>query len=252
LIIELTNDIIFKYAVIFCRVGSVLLLLPGLGETYVSARSRLALALMLSLVFYPLLESVIPSNPPSVEATVIYCFKEVTIGIFFGLLTRIIISTLHIAGMKISFMNGLSAATLFDTNQASQGSVIGVFLSLIAFTVFFTTGMHKIFFAGIYESYQVIPVNQPLPIEDFAYLSTQFMSEAFMMAFKIASPIIVIGLLLYVAAGLISRLMPSMQVFFVLAPVQISVSFFILMLCISTSMMVYLNFFEDKIISLFQ
>lgn len=250
--IDLTTDYIFKYAVIFCRVGSVLLLLPGLGETYVSARARLAIALMLCLVFFPLLQANIPANPVSMEGTILILFKEVTIGVFFGLLTRILVSSLHIAGMKISMMNGLSVATLFDTNQASQGSIVGAFMSLIAFTIFFTTGMHRIFFEGIYESYQLIPSGAPLPIGDFTQLGLEFMSSAFLMAFKIAAPIVVIGLILYVAAGLISRLMPSMQVFFVLAPLQIIISFFILMLCLSASMMVYMNYFEDKVEYMFQ
>jgi flagellar biosynthesis protein FliR len=113
---------------------------------------------------------------------------EVTIGIFIGLMMRIIQGTLHMAGMKIAFMTGLSTAMLFDANQSTQGSVIGGFLAVIGITVFFTTNLHHIALRGILDSYNVIQVAKMPPFNEFADMGASLLSESFFVAFKISAP----------------------------------------------------------------
>jgi len=204
---EFTNDIIFQYAVIFARLGSVFLFMPGIGESYVTSRSRLAIGLTVSLIFFPLLKDITPPMPETIIEMFLILLGEVTVGIFIGLMMRVIQSTLHIAGMKIAFMSGLSTATLFDANQSTQGSVIGGFLSVIGITLFFTTNLHHIFFQSFYESYQVMaPASMPL-LNSFSLKVIGYLSASFLIAFKISAPVITCGLMLYLGAGLMGRLM---------------------------------------------
>jgi flagellar biosynthetic protein FliR len=153
--------------------------------------------------------------------------------------------------MKIAFMTGLSTATLFDANQSTQGSIIGGFLSVIGITLFFTSGLYIIAFKAIAESYHTFQVAKMPPFEDFSMAATQLISDVFFIAFKISAPVIIVGFLVYLAAGLMGRLMPSMQVFFILMPIQIYVGFLFLAMSLSAIMLVYLNFFEEKILDLF-
>lgn len=247
MVFDLTSNVLFSYSLIFARLGSALLFLPGMGETYVSARIRLAIALLICLIMYPSVSEILPKLPENPLMVFIYLLKEITVGIFIGLFSRILISAMHTAGMKISYMNGLSAAMLFDTNQSSQGSIVGIFLSIVAITLFFVTKLHHLTFYGIYESFITIPTTKPLPFEGFAQIIPKLISEVFMVSFKIASPIVIIGLFLYLASGLIARLMPNMQVFFVLIPIQIWISFFVIMGSISVMMLVFMNFYEEKL-----
>jgi flagellar biosynthetic protein FliR len=175
----------------------------------------------------------------------------VTIGIFIGLMMRIIQGTLHMAGMKIAFMTGLSTAMLFDANQSTQGSVIGGFLAVIGITVFFTTNLHHIALRGILDSYNVIQVAKMPPFNEFADMGASLLSESFFVAFKISAPVILVGTLLYLSAGLMGRLMPTMQVFFILMPIQIYVGFLFVGMAISAMFIVYINFFEDKMLQIF-
>lgn len=230
----------------------MLLFVPGMGESYVTSRARLAIGLTVSAFLYPILYELLPQQIPNslIEIAKILIF-ETTIGVFFGLLLRIIQASLHIAGMKIAYMSGLSTATLFDVNQSTQGSVIGGFLTVVGITLFFTTNLHHILIIGITESFSFLRVNGDLPTEDFAFLSFTFLSDAFLIAFKISAPVIIVGLMLYLVAGLMGRLMPNMQVFFVLLPVQIFIGFLFLGLSLSTFFLVYINFFEEKLLQLF-
>jgi flagellar biosynthetic protein FliR len=248
---ELTNNALFHYAIIFCRVGSLMLFIPGFGETYVSARARLALAILICLAFFPLLSPTLPPMPADILKLFLILAGEVTIGIFIGLMMRIIQGTLHMAGMKIAFMTGLSTAMLFDANQSTQGSVIGGFLAVIGITVFFTTNLHHIALRGILDSYNVIQVAKMPPFNEFADMGASLLSESFFVAFKISAPVILVGTLLYLSAGLMGRLMPTMQVFFILMPIQIYVGFLFVGMAISAMFIVYINFFEDKMLQIF-
>lgn len=248
---ELTNNAIFHYAIIFSRVGSIMLFIPGFGETYVSARARLGLALIFCLALFPIISPNLPAMPADAWTVTLILTGEVITGLFIGLLMRIIQSIMHIAGMKIAFMTGLSTATLFDANQSTQGSVIGGFLSVIAITLFFTAGLHHIVFKAIANSYVLIETAKMPPFNEFAETTARLTGEAFMIAFKIAAPIILVGTMLYLAAGLMGRLMPTMQVFFVLVPIQIYVGFLFVGMALSGMMLVYINFFEDKLLELF-
>jgi flagellar biosynthetic protein FliR len=248
---ELTNNAIFHYAILFARLGSIMLFIPGFGESYVSARARLGLALMLCLVMFPVISPKLPPMPSDLILTTLIIAGEVTIGMFIGLMMRAIQSTLHLAGMKIAFMTGLSTAMMFDANQSTQGSVIGGFLAVVGITLFFTTELHHITFKAMVESYDVMYAAKMPPLNEFAETFGKLVSESFYIAFKISAPVILVGLMLYLAAGLMGRLMPTMQVFFILMPIQIYVGFLFMALGFSTMMLVYMNFFEEKLFDIF-
>jgi flagellar biosynthetic protein FliR len=248
---ELTNNVIFHYAIVFSRIGAIFLFIPGFGESYVTVRARLALGLTTSLIIFPLVSPNFPPVPEDFIKIALVLIGEVTIGIFIGLLMRIIQSILHITGMKIAFMTGLSTATLFDANQSTQGSVIGGFLSVIGITLFLTAGLHEIVFIGLKNSYETFEAGAPIPFDSLAQTTYQTFSESFLIAFRISTPMIIAGLMLYLGAGLMGRLMPSMQVFFVLLPIQIYVGLLFVGLSLSTMMMIYISFFEEKLLMIF-
>ncbi len=248
---ELSNNALFHYAIIFSRIGSVMLFIPGFGESYVSTRSRLGLALMLCLVLFPIVSPILPPMPGDMFMSFLILAGEVTTGIFIGLLMRIIQATLHIAGMKIAFMTGLSTATLFDANQSTQGSVIGGFLSVLGITLFFTSGLHHVVLKSFAESYSLIEAAKMPPLDDFVATMARTTGDSFLVAFKISAPVILVGTMLYLSAGLMGRLMPTMQVFFILMPIQIYVGFLFVGMALSSMMLVYINFFEDRLLQLF-
>src|SRR5690606_14571073 len=110
---------------------------------------------------------------------------------------------------------------------------IGLFLTIMAITALFTTDLHHIMLAAFADSYNLMVPGQFAPVEDMADYMAKMVSGAFIMGVKLAAPMIAMSLLIYLGAGLLSRLMPSMQVFFVLMPLQILLSFFILMTALS-------------------
>lgn len=242
---EWTILTLFHFFLLFARTGAALMVLPGFGEIYITARARLIMALTISGLMAPLMAPLLPPVPPDVLGLAAAIIVESLVGLFIGGIGRMLQSILHIAGMIIAFQSSLASALLFDANQGSQGSVVGNFMTLVGVTLLFVTGMHHLMLTGIVESYQIFPAGHVPPTGDMAEMASQLLSEGFLVAVKISAPLIVVGVLLYFGAGLLGRLMPSMQVFFVLVPIQLYESFVFLLLMFSAGMLWYLQHFED-------
>jgi flagellar biosynthetic protein FliR len=238
---------LFAFLLIFCRLGSAMMLLPGFAEAYVSARARLMMALMFSLVLTPVITN-LPPVPQTTFGLFALILAEILTGLFFGGLTRMLIAALHMAGMIIAYQSSLISALVPDIAQGqSQATSLGNFLGVSAVVLLFATDMHHLMLKSLVDSYSLfIPGHFPM-VEDFANHASQMMNGAFRLAMQLAAPYIVIGVLLYLGAGIISRLMPNMQIFFILMPPQILLSFFILMLTVSALLMWYMNYFRETL-----
>ena len=247
-ITALTVSNILGYALIFVRISSCMVSMPGISERYVPVRIRLLIAITMTIATYPLVEEYLPKNTNlHVLELFIIIIKEITIGLFFGLTARIILSSSHVAGMIIGYQSGLASAVMFDPNTGSQGSTIGAFLTLVTTVLFFTFDLHHLLLLAVMDSYSLFPINGDIFSSDMSHFITKTVAESFLIAIKLSAPYIVLGLLMYIGAGITSRLMPNMQVFFVLMPVQILIGFGLLAITLSVSMLWYMNKVKDKI-----
>jgi len=242
---------IFTFFIIFCRIGAAITLLPGLGESYVSARIRLIIALAISFILMPLLASQIPSIPESLLSLTLMITGEIVVGLFIGTVCKILISVTHVAGMIISLQMGISSAVIFDPNQSSQGSLIGNMFGLMTILLLFATDMHLVMLRGVTESYSIFAVGKYPPLHDFAMTIAHLTADSFTMAVQISAPFIVTGTLLFLAAGIIGRLMPTLQVFGILAAPQLLLGFSLLISISSAMMLYYMEFYREKIAFVF-
>jgi len=239
---------LFAFLLIFCRLGSAIMLLPGFGEAYVAPRIRLFLALLFSVLMVPVLQTF--PIPATVGGLMQLIFAEILVGIFFGALARMMIAGIHMAGSIIAYQSSLSSALTNDiTAFQGQDTSLGNLLSMTSVVLIFVTDMHHYMLKGLAESYTLFLPGQFPMVEDFANHATHMMSATFQTAMQMAAPSIVVGMMLYLGAGIISRLMPNMQVFFIMMAPQLLLSFFILMVTISAIMLWYMEFFRETLAS---
>lgn len=238
---------IFAFFMIFARLGTAFMFVPGVGEAYVAVRVRLGFALATAFMLTPVLQHTLPLPPASPLALFLLLLAESMVGLFMGLLCRILIATTHIAGMIIAYQSGLSSAIVNDFNNTGQGTAVGNFLGLAVLILFFATDLHHLLFKGLVDSYSLFLPGQFPPVDDFSNMAARLTGKIFMMAIQISSPLIVIGLVVYIAAGILARLMPLMPVFFVITAPQLLISFFILMITFSAIMLWYMNVFQETL-----
>lgn len=247
---QLSIEYVYQFLLVFCRVGAAIMLLPALSESYISARSRLIIALIFSLLLVSIAGALLPPLPKAVLSLTILVGKEIIVGIFIGSVAKLLMSAMHTAGMVIAYQSGLASASLFDPSQGGQSSVFGIFLMFLSTLIIFATNLHHLFLQGIIDSYQLFSPATILPSQGFMHVMTETISRAFLVGFKIASPHIVVGLVVYLGAGVMGRLMPQMQVFFILLPIQITIGFFILMITLATAMIWFTDYYMEIIGSL--
>ena len=129
---------LFGFLLVFTRVGAAVMLIPTVGEVYVSARVRLAFALLLSLLVLPLVSRYLPAEPQAVGNLAILILGEIVIGLFFGTAVRLFMSALTTAGMIIANLSSLANALVQDPTSQQQGSIIGNFLTVLALMMIFS------------------------------------------------------------------------------------------------------------------
>lgn len=238
---------IFAFLLVFCRVGAGLMVMPGFGEMYVPQRIKLMLALAISLLLTPILLHKMPPLPFTPLGLMVLIVGEVLIGLLIGGIARIMIGAVHMAGLVIAYQSSLATALMLDVTQAGQTTSIGNFMTVLAVVLIFATGLHHLMLRAITDSYLAFAPGLFPPIEDFARLASLTMSRAFAVAMQLAAPHLAIGLIMYLIAGILARLMPTMQVFFILMPPQILIGMFVLMTTLSAIMLWFVRAYEDSI-----
>lgn len=242
---ELLPGQAFALLLVFVRLGSAMMLLPGFGESYISPRIRLLLALTVTVVVQPALPPVMPALPASATALFLLIFGEAFVGLFIGSVARILMAALSIGGMMIATVSGLANALTNDPTAAQQGSIAGSFLSTLALLIIIILDLHHLLLRGVIESYTLFVPGQSLLVGDISLMVTRVVAKAFLLGFQIASPFIAVGLIFNLGLGLLSRLMPQMQVFFIAIPLQILIGMGILMVALPALLGWFITGFEE-------
>lgn len=236
---------IFAFLLTFVRIGAAVTIMPGVGDTFVPQNIRLYIALGLSLVLSPAVAPHLPDPVPQTGALFLLIGSEFVVGIFIGTVARTLMTALDTAGMLVSMMSGLGNAQIFNPGSATQGSLMGALLSITGMLLLFATDMHRLLFFGLVGSYDLFPVGDVPDAGSMAEMMARTVSAAFTTGLRIAGPFIVVGLLLYIGMGVLTRLMPQVQVFMLTMPVQILLAFVTLSIAFSSIMLFWLSQFEQ-------
>jgi flagellar biosynthetic protein FliR len=226
----------------FARVGAMVMLLPGLGETNIPVRIKIAIALLLTLIILPLHRADYHIDMGSMAALLVLMVYEILIGVVLGATARVTLAALQVAGAVIAQQLGLGFVTTVDPTQGEQGVIVGNFLTMLGITLFFATDMHYLVIAALNDSYTLFEPGEVLATGDVAALMTKTVSGAFRIGIQLSSPFLVFGLVFNLGLGLLSRLMPQMQVFFVALPLSILLGLLFLVLVLGAMMGLFLDY----------
>jgi flagellar biosynthetic protein FliR len=213
-----TAQQVFAAGLIFARLGAVIMLLPGLGETFIPARIRLSFALALSFMLFPLVLGSAPALPASAGDLALAVIREVLIGVLIGGILRLFMTSLATAGEIVSLQTTLSFSQTANPMQAQPSTTLGTFLGMIGIVLIFATNLDHLFIAGIVRSFDLFPFGRDVPIADGAQLAIQTIGGSFALGVQLAAPVIVFSLVINIAIGLVGRVMPQFQVFFAATP----------------------------------
>jgi flagellar biosynthetic protein FliR len=241
--ISLLPALAATFMLVFARIGAMVMLLPGLGEAEIPVRIKLAIALLLTLVILPLHRTAYHIDMQSITPLLLLMIHEIVIGIVLGSTARVTLSALQVSGSVIAQQLGLGSAVAIDPNQGQQGVLIGNFLTLLGVTLLFATDSHHLVIAALNDSYAIFSPGEVMPSGDLAALATHAFAAAFKIGAQLAAPFLVFGLVFNIGLGVLARLMPQMQVYFVGVPLSILAGFLIFSLVLVAMMGTFLDYF---------
>lgn len=236
---------VYAAGMIFARVGAMVMLLPGIGEQVVPPRIRLSFALLLAMTLAPIVAPAIGPLPADSSGMAGRMIHETLIGLMFGSVLRLFLTSLAVAGEVVSIQTTLSFSQTVNPLQAAPAESLSTFLALLGATLIFTTGLHHQFIEAMIKSYDLFSPNKPFPTADAAQLAVQTVSKSFGLGIQLAAPVIVFALVFNIATGLVARVMPQFQVFFVASPLSVLFGLSIFTLSLGVIGTVWINRYES-------
>src|SRR5436190_10561682 len=239
-----TAQQVYAAGMIFARVGAMVMLLPGVGEQVVPPRIRLSFALLLSMCLAPIASAAIGPLPTDGSVLAGRIIHETLVGLMFGAILRLFLTSLAVAGEIVSIQTTLSFSQTANPMQAQPGESLSTFLALMGATLIFATGLHRQFFEAMVGSYELFAPGKAFPTADAAQLALQTVGKSFALGVQLAAPVIVFALVFNIATGLVGRVMPQFQVFFVASPLSVLLGLSVFTLSLGVIGMVWINRYE--------
>ena len=207
---------------VFIRIGAILIAAPLFGSRNVPLQLKAGLSLVLAMVIFPVagFQEVYLTGIPSLITAMV---GEVLIGVIIGFTARLIFSAVQLAGQLVGFQMGFGIVNVIDPQTSTQFSIVAQFQNIMTLLIFLALDAHYWFILAISSSFELIP---PL-----GFCFTNSLMEAivslscgmFVIAAKVAAPVIAVLLFTSVALGLIARTVPQMNIFIVGFPIKLAI-----------------------------
>lgn len=214
------NAAVISFFVVFCRVGGCLMTAPGFSSERVPIRMRLYLSLAVALALTPSLTSSFDgflhtAKSSEIAATI---FDELAIGVALGLLGRFFLFALETLSTSVAMVFGLG--NIFGTAIAEQeaSSPITSFVATCALTLVIVMDGHLEIIRALHSSYQAAPILKAPAMRITLGELVEALGQAHLLALRICSPFLLFGFVINLSTGLLSRLTPQLQAYFIAAP----------------------------------
>ena len=204
------------FVLILIRVSGMIFAAPVLGSPLFPGRTKVAFGLVLSLVLFPVLPKELDRLPETLGDYLVVVFLEMAIGLIFGLAATLIFAGVQLGGQMMDHQIGFALANVIDPVTQQQQSILSQFYFLFAILIFLTSRGHHVLLRGVVDSFHLIPLGGLVLQESWTSLVTiDLAGSMFIIAVRLAAPVVVALLLASVAMGFMARTVPEMNIFII-------------------------------------
>lgn len=219
-------DALLLFMLIFTRWLVMTIMMPFLGAQLLPSLVRIALACMLSIISFLMLVNLTDfSRELGIFLIGLLFLKEALLGFVLGFLASLIFYAYELFGEFIDFARAASMAKLLVPELKHQSSPMGVLLFQLALVIFLSLGFHRLAIANAYQSFALFPVLLVSPGllsgEGFFTLTVEILGALFELSLRFALPVILICFLIDLAFGLMNRVAPQINAYFLSLPAKI-------------------------------
>ncbi len=211
------------FLLVFVRVFALFIAAPILGDRAIPMLLRMLLSIFIALILVMITKVNIDVGEVNLWFIAMSALREMVVGLMIGFFMHLIFWGISFAGSIMGFNLGLSLAELISPMQEMNADVISLSIYFLGMFVFLLIDGPEFLIRSLFYSFKVIPLNGVILSKQVENSLLRQSAEVFVIAVKIASPIMVTFFLLTIAEGIMSKIIPQMQVFFVLYPLQLGI-----------------------------
>ncbi len=241
------------FLMLFLRTTSLFVSAPMYSNQSIPGSVKIGLGVFMAFVLFPITSAGAPLSDRSFGELFLIALKEVLTGLSIGFAMQVIFAGVRYAGDMISFDMGFSMSTVFDAEHGTQFPVISEILYWFLLMIFLSVNGHHFMLEAVYMSYGAVPIGT-LFVGDAALASVaSIIATMFIIAVKIAAPLLVSLFLANITLGILNKVMPQMNIFAVMFPLKISIGFIVLSATIPVIAFVFkksLTAFEASVVEL--
>lgn len=235
---------------VFARTSAMLSVMPGFGQPEISPRNRILVSVGITIIITPIVEYQLAVNQDHLLKFVFLLMQEVIIGFFIGLVARALLAILDFLGSMIGFTTGINSAVLFNPALEDQTHLFSILLTGIGVVLLFVTDFHHLMIKSLVHSYDLLSQGLVVHTQDFAKGLMNAVGAIFKIGFRLSMPFILLSVLLQIAMGLLSRLIPQIHVFFLSMPIQILLGWWVLLILVGGILIGFKNQFMENLASI--
>jgi len=216
-------DKIWVFMAVLARMSGLFLIAPFLAHYSIPRVVKMCLAVLVSLVFFPIVASRAPSAPDGMWECVIMLVQELAVGLIIGFVGMLYFSAAKVAGELVSMQMGLRFATIALPGGDPRLAVLGALNYTVALVILLVMNGHHWFFQAILHSYRTVPIGEFVWTSLRSEKLLALFGNVFAVGFKLAAPAMAVLMLATVGIVVLARMVPQMNVFIVGLPVRIGV-----------------------------
>ena len=209
------------YLLIYSRVFGLLQSAPVFQNKSISGFLRSGLALFVALVVFPLVTNFTNLRVTSISQFLFLVMQELLIGLTIGYILNLAFTGIQLAGSFIETPMGLGMVNVIDPQYGGQIPIIGQIFQLAALWLFLLVNGHHLLFDFLLMTYKLLPISKAININAGAAMILQAFGGIFWLGLQIAIPIMGVLFLTDIGLGVLSRLIPQINVFIISFPVKI-------------------------------
>lgn len=209
------------FLLILTRVSIILLMFPVFNAQVIPVLSKIGLAFIITIILFPVVDSKMALFPDTIFGLAQLIIAELIIGMSLGLLVLMFFEGVKMMGQLVGFQTGFAISNIIDPQSGIQVSIFSNMAYFVALTLFLLLNGHHILLSAIKESFEIMPVGSLGLDNGMLKEMIKISGDMFVIAIKTGAPAIAALLFTKVAFGLITKLMPQMNIMIVAFPVQI-------------------------------
>jgi flagellar biosynthetic protein FliR len=215
------------FFLVLARVSPLFLLAPMLSSRLLPARVRgiAAVAIALGLTPVAMHGGHIPVDVIGLGELIV---KELLVGLAFAFAVGVVFAAVTSAGSFLDTIIGFGYGHIIDPVTGAQSPVLSQLYSLIGVLIFITIGGEAWMLQGLGRTYDLVPMLDFPAIGSLTAGAQVAFSGIFVSAIELAAPVLLALIITDAAFGLVSRVVPQMNVFAVGFPAKIVVGLVIM------------------------